>query len=242
MGIEIQGGNLPPNGNGGDLNLDVEDNQFANWTAPYQDSFGLSIVPTNGPNVVVKYNTLLGRPPVPGTWTDRFGFGIELGGDNTCTDNLTEGYFWNGIVIGGANTTVYNNVLRGPPNTNGGYVTPTNIALEPGSDSSTDTIGQNVETITASYIENPTNLTANVSATSAALSWQLNSTNQTGIYVERRIPGSDYAVIATLTATATTYTDSQLTSETNYVYRIEAFDSAGDITYSPSLLVSTPAP
>ena len=105
MGIEIQGS--------GNVDLAVEDNHFANWDSPYHDSFGLSIVPSSGPNISVRYNTVLARPPMPGKWTERFGFGIELGGDVLCRDNLTEGYWWLGIVIGGKHTTVAHNLLRG---------------------------------------------------------------------------------------------------------------------------------
>jgi hypothetical protein len=228
MGIEIQGSK--------NANLIVEDNHFANWDSPFMDSFGLSIVPSSGPNIVVRYNTLLARPPVPGTWTERFGFGIELGGDVLCRDNLTEGFWWDGIVIGGKNTTVTHNVLRGAHS--GEYTTPTKVSLEPGSDSITERIVENEQTVTASYIENPTDLTAKVSGKRAQLSWQVHSTNETGFKVERRRPGREYDVIATLPATSTSYADDHLAAGGEYVYRIQASDDAGDITYSPSLLVA----
>jgi hypothetical protein len=232
MGIEIQGSH--------DANLVVEDNHFANWDAPFNDSFGLSIVPSDGPNIVVRYNTLLGRPPVPGKWTDRFGFGIEVGGDVLCRDNLTEGYWWVGIIIGGKNSTVTHNVLRGA---NGGeYCTPTKISLEPGSDKKTETIAENEQAVTASYIENPTDLTARVSGTHADLSRLGHSPKETGFKIERRTPGEDYAVIATMPASKTNYTDEQLTGGKEYVYRIQAFDDAGDVTWSPSLLVAVAKP
>jgi len=227
MGIEIQGSK--------NANLVVEDNHFANWDSPFMDSFGLSIVPSDGPNIVVRYNTLLARPPVPGTWTNRFGFGIELGGDVLCRDNLTEGFWWEGIVIGGKNTTVTHNVLRGARS--GEYTTPTKVALEPGSDPATETIAENEQTVTASYIENPSDLTAKASGTCTELSWQVHSTKQTRIKVERRSPGLDYTVIVTLPASSTSYVDDHLAAAGEYVYRIQASDDAGDITYSPSLLV-----
>ena len=227
MGIEIQGAD--------NANLVVEDNHFANWDSPFMDSFGLSIVPSSGPNIVVRYNTVLARPPVPGTWTNRFGFGIELGGDVMCRDNLTEGFWWVGIVIGGKNTTVTHNILRGAHS--GEYTTPTKITLEPGSDAPTDTITENEQTITASYIENPTDLTAKVIGTRAELSWQIHSTNQTGFKVECRTPGGQYSVVANLSAKSTSHTDDHLAAGSDYVYRIQAFDDAGDITYSPSLFV-----
>jgi hypothetical protein len=227
MGIEIQGSN--------NANLVVEDNHFANWDSPFMDSFGLSIVPGSGPNILVRYNTLLARPPVPGTWTNRFGYGIELGGDVLCRDNLTEGFWWVGIIIGGKNTTVTHNVLRGAES--GQYTTPTKVSLEPGSDAPTETIAENEAIPTASYIENPTDLTAKVSGKRVELSWRAHSTKETGFKVERRRPGQEYAVIATLPASSTSYTDDHLAAAGEYVYRIQAFDDAGDITYSPSLLV-----
>ena len=173
--------------------------------SPFHDSFGLSIVPSSGPNISVRYNTVLGRPPMPGKWTERFGFGIELGGDVLCRDNLTEGYWWLGIVLGGKHTTVTHNVLRGPHG--GEYATPTKISLEPGSDKATETIADNQQIVTASYIENPTGLTARRSGTLIDLSWQSHANNQSGFKVERRQPGGDYATLATLGGTATGFRD-----------------------------------
>ena len=231
MGIEIQGSD--------NINLAVEDNHFADWDSPFYDSFGLSIVPSSGPNISVRYNTVLARPPMPGRWTERFGFGIELGGDVLCRDNLTEGYWWLGIVIGGKNTTVTHNVLHGA---NGGeYTTPTRISLEPGSEQSTEKISKNQQIVTASYIENPTNLTATRSGTQIDLTWRSQSNNQTGFKVEHRRPGGDYAAIATVAGTKTCFCDKVVVPGEEYVYRIQAFNTAGDITYSPSLLVPVEA-
>jgi hypothetical protein len=78
---------------------------------------------------------------------------------------------------------------------------------------------------------------AKVSGKRTELSWQAHSTKETGFRVERRTPGGEYAVIATLPATSTSYTDDHLPARGEYVYRIQASDDAGDITYSPSLLV-----
>jgi hypothetical protein len=230
MGIEIQGND--------DANLRVEDNHFANWDAPFHDSFGLSIVPGNGPGIIVRYNTLLGRPPLPGVWTNRFGFGIELGGDVTCCDNFTEGYWWLGIVIGGKNTTVTHNLLRGPRGHD--FCTPTKISLEPGSDKNTEIIADNQQIDADSFIETPTDLTAHAAGTRITLSWLSHSTKATGFRVERRIPDGDYSTIATLSSDKTSCIDEHVAAGVEYVYRIRAFTDAGDVTYSPSLLVGVP--
>jgi hypothetical protein len=228
MGIEIQGS--------GNADLVVEDNHFADWDSPFHDSFGLSIVPSSGPNISVRYNTVLARPPVPGNWTNRFGFGIELGGDVVCRDNLTEGYWWLGIVVGGKNTTVTHNVLRGP--NSGEYTTPSRISLEPGSEKASDTIADNRQIVTASYIESPTGLMAKSDGTRVDLSWRIPGKRATGFKVQRRKPGGDYAAIATLAGTSTSFRDAGRAPAEDCVYRIQAFNDAGDITYSPSLLVA----
>jgi hypothetical protein len=159
MGIEFQciGGTGP--------NAVVEDNHLSNWDRPYYDSFGLSIVPSAGPNISVRYNTLLARPPVPGTWTNRFGYGIEVANDIFCRDNFVEGHWWNGIVIGGGRTIVSNNVCRGPHD--GEFKAPATITFEPGSDPPTVLITNNRLKITTSYIEPPDGLRA----TSALAGW-----------------------------------------------------------------------
>ncbi len=232
MGIEIQGKD--------NANLVVEDNHFANWVEPFPDSFGLSIVPSSGPNISVRYNTVLARPPMPGKWTSRFGFGLEIGGDVFCRDNLSEGYWWNGIVIGGKRATVTHNLVRGPHS--GEYTTPSKIVLEPGSDKDTETISDNTQIITATFIENPTALQIRQDGSAAALSWKVPSTNHTGFKVERRIFPGNYSIIATLPAEARSYTDKAITSGNEYTYRIQAFNDAGDVTYSPSALLITPKP
>src|SRR5208282_4539578 len=101
--------------------------------------------------------------------------------------------------------TVTHNVLRGA--NSGEYTTPTKISLEPGSEKTTDTISENQQIVTSSYIENPTGLAARRSGAGIELSWQSHSRNQTGFKVERRKPGGDYAAIATVAGTTTSFRD-----------------------------------
>ncbi|MFH0976967.1 MAG: fibronectin type III domain-containing protein [Spirochaetota bacterium] len=86
-----------------------------------------------------------------------------------------------------------------------------------------------------------------VSSNQINLSWTDNSDNETGFRVERALdsggsPGA-FSQIATLSANTTTYSDSGLTAETKYYYRIFAYNSVGDSPYSDIADATTnPAP
>ena len=76
----------------------------------------------------------------------------------------------------------------------------------------------------------PGNLSAlAVSKTQINLSWTNNSTNQTGVMIERcrGATCTNFSLIATVTGTATTYSDSGLAGNTAYRYRVIAYNSAG---------------
>ncbi len=68
------------------------------------------------------------------------------------------------------------------------------------------------------------------------LSWTDNSNNETGFKIDRKTGTSGtFAQIASVGAGATTYTDSTVTAGTNYCYRVYAFNSAGNSTYTPEV-------
>ncbi len=80
----------------------------------------------------------------------------------------------------------------------------------------------------------PSNLTASaISDTQVDLNWADNSSNETGFKIERKT-GADgtYTQIATAGANVTTYSDTGLSASTTYYYRVEAYNSAGDSSYS----------
>jgi hypothetical protein len=89
----------------------------------------------------------------------------------------------------------------------------------------------------------PSNLTAQaVSKTQINLSWTNNSTDQAGVRIER-CRGStctNFALIATVSGTATTYADSGLSGNTVYQYRVSAYNSAGNSIYSNIASAKTP--
>ncbi|MFH1230934.1 MAG: fibronectin type III domain-containing protein [Planctomycetota bacterium] len=81
----------------------------------------------------------------------------------------------------------------------------------------------------------PSSLNATVlSATAITLAWTDNSNAETGFKIERKIGiGGIYTEItATGIANATSFTDTGLTINTTYYYRIRAYNSAGDSAYS----------
>ncbi len=234
MGIETQGA--------GYTNFLVEDNHFSHWATPFYNSFGLSIVPIgSGMSETTQYNTLLGRPAA-GSGA-RYGYALEVGQSNLVQNNFIEGYFCNGIVFGGPNSTAQNNVLRGPVNS-GLSQDAISIGYEPGGDPNTTTIAGNTQTNTSSFLENPTNLAASVIfGDQVSLTWVNNDTHQTGIEVQRHVPGGVYSVVATgLSGTTTTYTDTTASPNTTYAYRIRAYDGSGNLTYSPAVLAVTGTP
>jgi len=92
----------------------------------------------------------------------------------------------------------------------------------------------------------PAGLTASSSpAPQVVLHWNDASGNETGFKVERRrLPGQDYAFVASLAPNVATFTDNASTGLLGgftYSYRVEAFNATGG-SYSNEALASTVAP
>jgi hypothetical protein len=70
-------------------------------------------------------------------------------------------------------------------------------------------------------------------ATSLHLRWDNNSQDATGVDIERR-EGADgkFLLLATVPANETSYTDTHLSNDTTYCYRVRAFNSLGGSPYS----------
>jgi hypothetical protein len=87
----------------------------------------------------------------------------------------------------------------------------------------------------------PTNLAAYASSQSDIdLSWTDNSNNETGFSVERSI-GSDanFIPLATTTQNVTVYSDTGLSPDTTYFYRVDAYDADGGSLYSNEASATT---
>lgn len=80
----------------------------------------------------------------------------------------------------------------------------------------------------------PTNLTATaISLTQITINWSDNADNETGFRIERsETSNGAYAQIATTVANVTTFTDSELTYNRTYYYRIAAYNASGPSAYS----------
>ena len=98
-------------------------------------------------------------------------------------------------------------------------------------------------TLTGPTIQNaPSRLEAGAVAHNLIrLQWQDNSDNEIGFKIERKTgAGGTYSEIATLEADVTTYSDTGLSGETTYYYRVRAYNAAGDSSYSNEDSAATP--
>ncbi|WNJ17627.1 PHB depolymerase family esterase [Pontibacter sp. G13] len=87
----------------------------------------------------------------------------------------------------------------------------------------------------------PTNLTATVSGgTNIDLSWTDASTNEDGFQIERSTgDASNYTLLATVAANATSYTDANLANSTTYFYRVRAFNTDGNSPFTAQASATT---
>jgi chitodextrinase len=86
---------------------------------------------------------------------------------------------------------------------------------------------------------NPTNLVATAGPMDTVLTWTASTDNVgvTGYFVERceGVSCTNFAQIATVSGSTTTYTDSGVTADASYAYRVRATDAAGNLSgYSTS--------
>lgn len=64
------------------------------------------------------------------------------------------------------------------------------------------------------------------------LAWEDNSSNETGFIIQRSLNNSVYTQIATVSANSTSYSNTDLDSNTTYYYRIRAYNLIGNSGYS----------
>jgi subtilase family serine protease len=88
----------------------------------------------------------------------------------------------------------------------------------------------------------PSNLTAVVNSSHyVVLSWTDNSSNQSGFVIQRSTNGGAWVQIATVGASATSYTDKSVNKRRSYTYRIYAYNSFGNSPYSNVTKAVTPS-
>ncbi len=93
----------------------------------------------------------------------------------------------------------------------------------------------------ATYLVAPTNVVATAFSTNQInLTWTDASSNETGYQIERSLTASSgYALIATTVAHATSYSDTGLTGETQYYYRVRAINAVSNSLYSTESTATT---
>jgi hypothetical protein len=86
----------------------------------------------------------------------------------------------------------------------------------------------------------PSNLTGSaVSASQINLAWADNASNETGFQIERSIDGTTFAQIANVAANVTQYSNTGLSAQTSYSYRVRAYNAAGNSQYSNMVKLRT---
>jgi len=85
----------------------------------------------------------------------------------------------------------------------------------------------------------PSNLVGISTTTQINLQWTDNSNNETGFRVERSTNGINFTLISTVASNVTSYSNSGLTANTFYHYRVRAYNGAGDSANSNVVKVKT---
>jgi titin len=177
------------------------------------------------------------------TWTDNAnnetGFSVERAPDNAGTPGT-----FAAIAAVGANTTSYNNTGL-PANTTYWYRVRAGNAV--GNSGYTNAVPAATAPLPPPAA--PSGLTLGAaSSTQINLAWADNSSDETSFNIERApdnagSPGA-YSVIASVGANATSYSNSGLTPNTRYWYRVQASNANGNSGYSNETAAATlqPAP
>ncbi len=89
----------------------------------------------------------------------------------------------------------------------------------------------------------PSNLVATpISSSQINLTWQDNSSDETGFKIERKTGSGSYSQIATVGANVASYSNTYLSAGTTYYYRVRAYNAAGNSDYSNEASATTLPP
>ncbi|MDD4899157.1 MAG: fibronectin type III domain-containing protein, partial [Candidatus Omnitrophica bacterium] len=89
-------------------------------------------------------------------------------------------------------------------------------------------------------LRTPTNLSATaVSKSQVNLNWSDVSNFEDGFKIERKTSSTNFALCGTAQRNATSFSDTGLTANTQYTYRIKAYNAAGESPYSQTVNVKT---
>ncbi|WP_052661601.1 fibronectin type III domain-containing protein, partial [Clostridium aceticum] len=86
----------------------------------------------------------------------------------------------------------------------------------------------------------PTNLIVSSTSTDRiSISWQDNASNENGFRIERKVDNGNWNELTTVKANATSYTDTGLSNNRTYSYRVRAYNDAGNSGYSNEVSTKT---
>ncbi len=91
----------------------------------------------------------------------------------------------------------------------------------------------------ADFLITPSNLQASLSINNAVLTWNDNSSNESGYKIERKTENGSFVMIEQLSANTNIYVDKSLPANTVFTYRVSAFRSTGVSGYSNESLLTT---
>lgn len=87
----------------------------------------------------------------------------------------------------------------------------------------------------------PANLQASFAGPSRVdLKWSDTASNETGFQIERRTPSTQFALLDTVAANATGYSDLTVGAEATYLYRVRAVNTGGPSAYTPEATATRP--
>ena len=165
------------------------------------------------------------------TWRDRSGneTGFKI-------ERRTGSGSFNLVATVDANVTTYSDTGLNP----GTQYTYRVCAYNSGGDSGYSSEVSATTTAAVTTPAAPDNLSATMaSSTRINLTWRDRSDNETGFKIERKKDDGRYAEIATVTANTTSYSDTGLEANTKYVYRVRAYNAAGNSSYSNEASATT---
>jgi hypothetical protein len=150
-----------------------------------------------------------------------------------------DGVTWNSLGTTGAGVTSYRDTSVSAGTTYQYQVEATDV----GGVSASSNVASATTPATLAPPAAPSSLVAVAgSATRVALSWKNNSSNESGFTIERSTnTGSSWTQIAQVGAGVTTYTDTTVSKNKSYSYRVRAYNASGYSAYSNVTAVTTPA-
>ena len=194
-------------------------NAIGDSTPSAKKSATTTAAPLNAPSNLV---AIASGTNITLSWTDNSdnetGFKLErsLSGVNS----------WTQIAVISANTTFYGDTGLSPG-------TAYDYRIRSYTASSNSSYSSTATATTLALPNAPLYLATNtLSSTEITISWTDDSNNETGFKIERSPNNSTWTQIATVSANETMYSDTGLTPQTTYYYRVRAYNAAGNSSYS----------